>query len=162
MHSNVYNLMVQQMDAGAYTEINAKITIDNFYGRQQITHKEYEDLMDRANELDANTRDDEINIRLVNLENDVETLKKQVKAILNDTEIKDPTESEIKPDGSAMSPIMAYRGMTYYKDKYYRDSEDNQIYLCTRDNDTEPGEGVALNYLPHELVNTYFNFYSVR
>lgn len=54
--------------------------------------------------------------------------------------------------------IDAYRGMVYTKDLYYRDSEDGQIYKCFRDNDSAPGTGVRLDYLPHELVNIYFYF----
>ena len=35
--------------------------------------------------------------------------------------------------------IDASRGMVYYKEKYYRDSEDGQVYKCFRDNDASPG-----------------------
>lgn len=57
--------------------------------------------------------------------------------------------------------IDASRGMVYYKEKYYRDSEDGQVYKCFRDNDASPGTGVRLDYLPHELVNIYFYFVRV-
>lgn len=43
----------------------------------------------------------------------------------------------------------------------YRDSEDNQIYQYRRDSDTEPGSGIALVYLPHELANICFCFVRV-
>lgn len=62
----------------------------------------------------------------------------------------------VVPDGSADKPIEAYRGMTYYKDKYYLDPEDSNTYICTRDRDDAPGTGLALYYLPHELAGIYF------
>lgn len=161
MNSIVYNEMVRQMDKGAYTEVSAKNTISIFMARQMITEDEYNELMDKAGKLNANTIDGELSIRLFNLEDNVAKLKKQVEALLEGTDVDDPVITEPQPDGSEYNPITAYRGMTYYKDKYYKDSEDNQVYLCTRDSDSEPGTGVSLNYLPHELVNIYFHFVRV-
>ena len=161
MNSIVYNEMVRQMDKGAYTEVSAKNTISIFMARQMITEDEYNELMDKAGKLNANTIDGELSRRLFNLEDTVAKLKKQVEALLEGTDVDDPVITEPQPDGSEYNPITAYRGMTYYKDKYYKDSEDNQVYLCTRDSDSEPGTGVSLNYLPHELVNIYFHFVRV-
>ena len=158
MNSIAYSAMLEQMDKGAYTEVSAKNTLTVMFAKQMLIKDEYDELMDKASELSINTDTGELNIRLVSLEKDVAALKEQVAALLEGTDVEDPTETEPKPDGSEYNPITAYRGMTYYKDKYYEDSEDNQVYLCTRDSDSEPGTGVSLNYLPHELVNIYFNY----
>lgn len=158
MNSIAYSAMLEQMDKGAYTEVSAKNTLTVMFAKQMLTKEEYDELMDKATELNVNTDAGEVNIRLVALEKDVSTLKKQVAALMESIDVEGPAETEPKPDGSEYNPIAAYRGMTYYKDKYYKDSEDNQVYLCTRDSDSEPGTGVSLNYLPHELVNIYFNY----
>lgn len=158
MNSIAYSAMLEQMDKGAYTEVSAKNTLTVMFAKQMLIKDEYDELMDKASELSINTDTGELNIRLVSLEKDVAALKEQVAALLEGTDVEDPTETEPKSDGSEYNPITAYRGMTYYKDKYYKDSEDNQVYLCTRDSDSEPGTGVSLNYLPHELVNIYFNY----
>lgn len=156
MNSIAYSAMLEQMDKGVYTEVSAKNTLTVMFAKQMLTKEEYDELMDKATDLSVNTDAGEVNIRLVALEKDVSTLKVWVAALAKDSDIGDPTEP--KPDGSEYNPITTYRGMTYYKDKYYKDSEDNQVYLCIRDSDSEPGTGVSLNYLPHELVNIYFNY----
>lgn len=158
MSTIAYTSMKEQMNKGAFTEISAKDTINNLYIRQAITSDEYDELMDMANKLNANSDDGELNIRLVAIETDIKELKNEVKLIKEavesgSTEIPEP---EPDPTGGPDDPITAYRGMTYFKDKYYSDPEDSNIYLCTRDSDTEPGSGVALSYLPHELVGIYF------
>lgn len=158
MNSIAYSAMIEQMDKGAYTEVTAKNTLTVMFAKQMLTKEEYDELMDKATNLSVNTDTGEVNIRLVALEKDVSTLKEQVAALMEGSSVEDPTGTEPKPDGSEHNPITTYRGMTYYKDKYYKDSEDNQVYLCTRDSDSEPGTGVSLNYLPHELVNIYFNY----
>lgn len=162
MNSEIYTLMMEQMQAGAYTEVSAKRNIGRFLSYQQITAEEYDELMEYANSLAANTDDGEINVRLVALETDVKSLKSEVQAIKEAVESGGTTvtnpDSGSEQTGETDDPIDAYRGMTYYKDKYYRDSEDGQVYKCYRDSDTDPGAGVQLNYLPHELVNIYFYF----
>lgn len=158
MNSIAYEAMFEQMNKGAYTEVSAKNTLTVMFAKQMLTKEEYDELMDKATDLSVNTDAGEVNIRLVALEKDVSTLKEQVAALMEGSDVEDPTGTEPKPDGSEYNPITTYRGMTYYKDKYYKDSEDNQVYLCTRDSDSEPGTGVSLNYLPHELVNIYFNY----
>lgn len=160
MNSEIFTLMMEQMQAGAYTEVSAKRNIGRFLARQQITAEEYDELMEYADSLAPNDSNGEINVRLVTLENDVEALKTEVQAIKEVVESGGGTvaEPDAGPTGDALNPIEAYRGMTYYKDKYYRDPEDGQIYKCYRDSDTEPGTGIRLDYLPHELVNLYFYF----
>lgn len=87
------------------------------------------------------------------MEKRLESIENRLKALEEQGEIE-PTP--LAEDGSKEKPITAYRGMTYYKDKYYKDPEDSKIYLCTRDNDVSPGVGIALYYLPHELIGHYF------
>lgn len=57
--------------------------------------------------------------------------------------------------GTLEDPIPAARGMEYYKDKHYLDP-NGKTYLCIRDRDDAPGSGIVLQYLPSELVGTYF------
>lgn len=52
--------------------------------------------------------------------------------------------------GAKMDPIDAVAGMSYVKDKYYRDPVNGEVYICTVD--------VAYAGLPHEAVNVYFNW----
>lgn len=163
MNSTAYLALIDQMEKGAYTEVSAKITIGNLYARQQLTAEEYNALMDLADGLAANTPDGDTLARLVALENTVVTLQKELDVLKEavasgSTEIPEPDPGQT---GAEDDPIDAVRGMTYYKDKYYRDPDDGQVYQCYRDNDATPGTGVALAYLPHELINIYFYFVRV-
>lgn len=90
-------------------------------------------------------------------------LEKRIEVLENEIELIKQTISEgggevppIEiPDDSKENPITAYAGMTYYKDKYYKEKEN--VYLCTRDSDSEPGSEIVLNYLPSQLVGIYFS-----
>lgn len=158
MHSIAYTAMVDQISAGSYTEVSAKTTIAALYARQQITDDEYNDLMDKADKLAANDADGETLTRIVALETTVQSLRNGVDAIKQAIAEGGGSVPEPEPaeDGSKDKPITAVRGMVYYRDKYYRDPEDGKIYLCTRDRDDQPGTGIALAYLPHELISIYF------
>ena len=57
--------------------------------------------------------------------------------------------------GTAEDPITAARGMEYQYGLYYRDPEDNLVYLCERTGEEEGGK-IVLQYLPHEVVGQYF------
>lgn len=57
--------------------------------------------------------------------------------------------------GTPEDPITAARGMEYQYGLYYRDPEDNLVYLCERTGEEEGGK-IVLQYLPHELVGQYF------
>lgn len=161
MHSTAYIAMLQQMETGAYTEVSAKITLDDLYTRQRLTHDEYIELMDKADTLAVNTADGNTLVRIVALETSVKTLTDEVAAIKQAVEGGSTVIPEPGQTGAEDDPIEAVRGMVYYKDKYYRDPDDGQVYQCYRDSDTVPGSGVALAYLPHELVNIYFYFVRV-
>ena len=152
MNSEIYTTMMEQMEAGTFTEVAAKKTINKFFARQQITEDEYDELMDKADTLATNTEDGDTLARIVALEDNVKALQEQVAAIKQaveggSTEIPDvgPTQT-----GADMDPIDAVGGMSYEKDKYYRDPTNKEVYLCT--------VSVAYAGLPHEAVNVYFNW----
>jgi hypothetical protein len=56
-------------------------------------------------------------------------------------------------EGTLENPIVAVSGMAYFKDKYYLDETDGNIYLCTRQ-DTD--DGTVLHFMPNALVGVYF------
>lgn len=152
MNSEIYTTMMEQMEAGTFTEVAAKKTINKFFARQQITEDEYDELMDKADTLATNTEDGDTLARIVALEDNVKALQEQVAAIKQaveggSTEIPDvgPTQT-----GAEMDPIDAVAGMSYEKDKYYRDPTNKEVYLCT--------VSVAYAGLPHEAVNVYFSW----
>lgn len=152
MNSEIYTTMMEQMDAGTFTEVSAKKTINKFFARQQITEDEYDELMDKADTLATNTEDGDTLARIVALEDNVKALQEQVAAIKQaveggSTEIPDvgPTHT-----GAEMDPIDTVAGMSYEKDKYYRDPTNKEVYICT--------VSVAYAGLPHEAVNVYFNW----
>lgn len=152
MNSEIYTTMMEQMEAGTFTEVAAKKTINKFFARQQITEDEYDELMDKADTLATNTEDGDTLARIVALEDNIKALQEQVAAIKQaveggSTEIPDvgPTQT-----GAEFDPIDAVAGMSYEKDKYYRDPTNKEVYLCT--------VSVAYAGLPHEAVNVYFNW----
>lgn len=152
MNSTAYTAMAEQMEKGAYTEPAAKITIANLYARQMLTEKEYNELMDKADALAANTEDGQTLARIVALESSVKTLQEQVDAIKQAVEEGSTAIPDVGPTqtGAEMDPIDAIAGMSYEKDKYYRDPTNKEVYLCT--------VSVAYAGLPHEAVNIYFNW----
>ncbi|EFB76080.1 hypothetical protein [Subdoligranulum variabile] len=152
MNSTAYTAMLQQMEAGAYTEVSAKNTISNLYARQMLTENEYNTLMDKADNLAANTADGETLARVVALETSVKILTEEVDALKAAVEqaggtVTEPTTGQT---GAEDDPIDAVAGMSYEKDKYYRDPTNKEVYICTVD--------VAYAGLPHEAVNVYFNW----
>lgn len=61
---------------------------------------------------------------------------------------------DIEHAGTKEDPIPASKGMEYIYGKYYLDNEDDNVYLCKREQESEGG--IVLQYLPHELVGQYF------
>jgi len=57
--------------------------------------------------------------------------------------------------GTQDDPIPAARGMEYEYGLYYKDPEDTKLYLCERMGEAAGGK-ITLQYLPHELVGSYF------
>lgn len=66
---------------------------------------------------------------------------------------------EVVHKGTLDDPIPAARGMEYEYGLYYYDSEDENIYLCQRGEETGT---IVLHYMPHELVGQYFELYEVE
>lgn len=60
---------------------------------------------------------------------------------------------DLEHAGTKEDPIPAALNMMYYKGKYY--IEGDVLYLCTRDS------GIALAYLPSQLVGQYFEVVEV-
>ena len=121
---------------------------------EQITDAEYTELYSMAAAQSAHTPDHE-DAKWRNQDYRLHAdLEESVGQLLEGSGGDEPAPDA--PDGSADKPIEAYRGMTYYKDKYYLDPEDSNTYICTRDRDDAPGTGLALYYLPHELAGIYF------
>lgn len=58
---------------------------------------------------------------------------------------------DVEHGGTVADPIPAAVGMTYFYGKYY--SDGGALYLCNR---ADAAVGVALHYLPSELVGIYF------
>lgn len=153
----VYNTVIEEINENRYTAGQASEVIGNLYVRGNLTLEEYNDLMDRALELPPNNSNDEFEIRIVSIEHNISNMQEQIELILQTLSGTGTDVSSVdQPDGSKGNPIEAYRGLKYFKEKYYKDPDDENVYLCTRDRDDQPGLGLELNYLPHELVGIYF------
>lgn len=164
MKSVAYEAMKAEMEKGTYTEIEAKETLTTMYAQKMLSSEEYTELMESASGLNANTSEGEWRNAFMALEERVKKNENYIASIKQVIEEGGTVVPEPEPgaDGTEFDPITAYRGMTYYKDKYYSDPEkNNEVYQCFRDSDTEPGTGIRLDYLPHELVNIYFYFIMV-
>ena len=137
-----YRTIKEEIEAGHYTVKRALEIIGVQHARQQITDAEYTELYSMAAALAANSADDEAAIWRTRVERRLADLEESVGQLLEGSGGDEPAPDA--PDGSADKPIEAYRGMTYYKDKYYLDPEDSNTYI------------LALYYLPHELAGIYF------
>ena len=62
---------------------------------------------------------------------------------------------DVEHAGTQDDPIPASRGMEYEYGKYYLDQSDGKTYLCERTGEAAGGK-IVLQYLPHELVGSYF------
>lgn len=160
MHTTMYKNLKQLIENRFYTVVQAQEVLNDFRAKLQITSEEYDELWELIKDLEVNTSDDQQNIRFTKIENDILTIKQEIQAIKDKlaesgTVVPEPEPTE---DGTEFNPITAQAGMKYYKDKYYLDPSNNEVYLCIRDSDTEPGTGVELAYLPSQLVNIYFNW----
>lgn len=155
----MYENLKQLITNGFYTILQAQEVLNDFRAKLQITSDEYDELWELTKDLEPNTSDDKNDIKWTEVDNRLKKMEEEIQAIKDKlaeegTIVPEPEEA----DGSEFNPITAYAGMTYYKDKYYVDPTNNEVYLCIRDNDSEPGSGVALAYLPSQLINIYFNW----
>lgn len=124
-----------------------------------VTESEYNSLMDEANNLNVNDSEGELEIKFVQMQEQIDAINTEIaniKKALKEGEIVIPESEPPMEDGSKEHPIVAYAGMTYYKDKYYLDTTDGNTYFCFRDSDTEPGTGIQMYYVPSQLVGLYF------
>lgn len=158
IRSEAYNAMLEEMKKGTYTEAPAKKVISNLYIKKMLTDEEYGLLMEEASKLSVNTEEGNVNNRITALDERITSVEKEVQTIKEviaegGTDIHEP---EPGAEGTKEDPIEAYKGMMYFKDKYCRDPEDSKVYKCFRDSDSEPGSGVRLDYLPHDLKSIYF------
>ena len=160
MKSIAYETMKEQIELKTYTEIEAKETLTVMYAQKMLTKEEYDDLMESAGSLNANTADGE-------WRNDFTALEERVKKNAEDIVLIKKTISEggtevPEPDtgaaGTEFDPITAYAGMLYMPNLYYKDPVDNQIYKAR---DTLPEEGQRLDLTPKDAVNVYFDFVRV-
>lgn len=65
------------------------------------------------------------------------------------------TVIDVTHAGTMEDPIPASRGMEYEYGKYYLDPSDSKTYLFERTGEAAGGK-IVLQYLPHELVGSYF------
>ena len=147
--SLTHDTMRAEIEAGHYDLVTALDTIGALYARQQLTQEEYDELYELASALPAGREADADAIRWAQLEARLQRIEARLDELTEDK----PSDA----DGSSPeAPIEAYAGMTYYKGRYYHDSSTGKTYLCTRDDDQQPGKGIALYYLPSQLVGHYF------
>lgn len=157
MHSTAYEAMKNEMEKGTYTSIEAVNTINSMYAKKALSDTEYEELMDLAGSLSANSAEGEHKIALTALDERIKKVEEYVESIKTTiaeggTEVPEP---EPEADGSEFNPITAYAGMLYMPGLYYKDPEDGQIYKA---GDTLPAEGERIDVIPHNAVNIYFDY----
>lgn len=151
----IYDDVKSMIEEKKYTVKEAQTVLNAFMKTLEITADQYAELYEMSKSLDPNTADDKDAIWKAQIESRVSVLEEGYSALKEavesgKTEVTEPTTQA----GTADDPITAARGMHYEKDKYYADPEkDNEIYVCT--------VTVDLNGMPHEFVNTYFNWYSM-
>ena len=68
------------------------------------------------------------------------------------------TTIDVDHAGTIEDPVPAARGMEYTYGLYYLEPEDKLTYLCKRGEETG---AIVLQYLPHELVGSYFELAEV-
>lgn len=139
-----------------YTYVECITMLNNYYAHAQLTHEQYDELMEMSKELDANNSDDELQAKFTVMDKRFETIENEInnlkEAISSSGTVIPPID---EPDGSEFNPITAYSGLAYKKNLYYLDQTNNEVYKCI-DRADIPEDGVQLFNLPHELVNIYF------
>lgn len=154
----LYDDLKQFISDKMYTIVECQNMLNNYYKHKQLSDEEYDELMERSKELEANNSDDELNARFSVIDKRFESLEKEIANIKQAIEEGGSTVPPIEEaDGSEFNPITAYSGLAYKKNLYYLDPSNNEVYKCIdRADITE--SGVVLYNLPHELVNVYFNW----
>ena len=160
MNSEAYEVMKTEIQKGSYTELEAKNILTQIYAKKMLSNEEYNELMDSATELSANTEDGEWRNSFKALEESIKKNEEDIKLIRQKlseegTEVPEP---DTGATGTEFDPITAYAGMLYMPNLYYKDPVDNQIYKAR---DTLPEEGQRLDLTPKDAVNVYFDFVRV-
>ena len=157
----MYEKLKEYMENGYYTIVQAQGIINNMYAQKQLSDEEYDELMERSKELEANNSDDELNARFSVIDKRFESLEKEIANIKQAIEEGGSTVPPIEEaDGSEFNPIEAYSGLYYKSGLYYFEyKNDNQIevYKC-RDLEDTQGDGKQLYDLPSKLINVYFDW----
>lgn len=154
----LYDDLKQYIIDKMYTIVQCQNMINNYYKHKQLTDEQYDELMEMSKDLEANSSDDELSmdISVIN-----EELKKINARLYNIEQAMESGGTDIpsteEPDGSEFNPITAYKGLYYKANLYYLDPTNNEVYKC-RDMEATRGNGKQLSPLPHELVNTYFDW----
>lgn len=154
----LYDDLKQYIIDKMYTIVQCQNMLNNYYKHKQLTDEQYDELMEMSKELEANSSDDELSmdISVIN-----EELKKINERLYNIEQAMESRGTDIpsteEPDGSEFNPITAYKGLYYKANLYYLDPTNNEVYKC-RDMEATRGNGKQLSPLPHELVNTYFDW----
>lgn len=154
----LYDDLKQYIIDKMYTIVQCQNMLNNYYKHKQLTDEQYDELMEMSKDLEANSSDDELSmdISVIN-----EELKKINERLYNIEQAMESGGTDIpsteEPDGSEFNPITAYKGLYYKANLYYLDPTNNEVYKC-RDMEATRGNGKQLSPLPHELVNTYFDW----
>lgn len=154
----LYDDLKQYIIDKMYTIVQCQNMLNNYYKHKQLSDEQYDELMEMSKDLEANSSDDELSmdISVIN-----EELKKINERLYNIEQAMESGGTDIpsteEPDGSEFNPITAYKGLYYKANLYYLDPTNNEVYKC-RDMEATRGNGKQLSPLPHELVNTYFDW----
>lgn len=140
-----------------YTIVECQNMLNNYYKHKQLSDDEYDELMEMSKELEPNEENDsEMDLSVINQEiKKINERLDNIEQAMQDggTDIPEVEEA----DGSEFNPITAYKGLYYKANLYYLDPTNNEVYKC-RDMEATRGNGKQLSPLPHELVNTYFDW----
>lgn len=154
----LYDDLKQYITDKMYTIVECQNMLNNYYKYKQLTDEQYDELMELSKSLEANSSDDSVDMSISVINEEIKKINERLKNIedtLNGQGTTIPSLDEA--DGSEFNPITAYKGLHYKANLYYLDLTNNEIYKC-RDMEATRGNGKQLSPLPHELVNTYFDW----
>ena len=157
----LYDDLKQFINDKMYTIVECQNMLNNYYKHKQLSDDEYDELMERSKELEANNSDDELNARFSVIDKRFESLEKEIANIKQAVEDGDSTVPPLEEaDGTEFNPIEAYSGLYYKAGLYYfeyKNKNQIEVYKC-RDLEDTQGDGKQLYDLPSELINVYFDW----
>lgn len=153
----LYDDLKQFITDKMYTIVECQNMLNNYYKHKQLSDDEYDDLMEKSKDLEPNEENDSaMDLSVINQE--IKKINKRLDNIEQTMQDGGTDVPEVEePDGSEFNPITAYKGLYYKANLYYLDPTNNEVYKC-RDMEATRGNGKQLSPLPHELVNTYFDW----